>query len=248
MITPRPSARAAGRGSRLLTEITDTATGQIHRPDPVLARGGGPAGNARLTAWTGLILLPILAVEGVTLLALGQLISWHIAVGVLAVPPALLKTGSTGWRIVRYYTGHRPYRSAGPPPLLLRALGPLVVISTLAVLGSGLALIPLGPRDTRATLVSLAGQQISPLTVHQVAFIIWFAATTLHVLVRTVPALRLVAPTAIRRRVPGRAARGAVIALALLAGAIGAVITLDAAGTWTAPTSFADQLIGLPHR
>ncbi len=106
---------------------------------------GGPAGNARLTAWTGLVLLVLLLAELVTLLDVRGLITWHVAVGVLLIPPALLKTGSTGWRIIRYYTGSRPYRHAGPPPLLLRVLGPLVVLFTLAVLGSGVALI-LAPR------------------------------------------------------------------------------------------------------
>lgn len=38
-------------------------TGRADRRDPVLAGTGGPAGNARLTAWTGLVLLVLLAIE-----------------------------------------------------------------------------------------------------------------------------------------------------------------------------------------
>src|SRR3954471_19347950 len=99
-------------------EVDDTlrhATGQVHRHDPVLPGTGGPAGNARLTAWTGLVLLVLFAAELVTLLDVRGLISWHVALGVLLIPPALLKTASVGWRILRYYTGSPPPRRARPP-------------------------------------------------------------------------------------------------------------------------------------
>src|SRR6185369_10099690 len=124
--------------ARALAEQTYAeAIGRTHRDDPVRPGTGGPAGNARLTAWTGVVLLALFAAELVTLLDVRGLIGWHVAVGVLLVPPALVKTGSTGWRIIRYYTGDRSYRRAGPPPGPLRILGPLVVVSTLAVLASG---------------------------------------------------------------------------------------------------------------
>src|SRR5215471_4616849 len=126
---------------RSLTDpVVAEATGRTHRPDEALP-GGGPAGNARLTAWVGLVLLALFLAELVTLLDVRGLVSWHVAIGLLLIPPAIVKTVSTGWRIARYYTGSRPYRDAGPPPLLLRILGPLVVFSTLAVLASGLVLI-----------------------------------------------------------------------------------------------------------
>jgi hypothetical protein len=79
------------------------------------AVAGRPATPA-LTAWLGLVLLGLFGAELVTLLDLRQL-SWHVAIGIALIPPALLKTGTTGWRIVRYYTGNRPYRRAGPPPI-----------------------------------------------------------------------------------------------------------------------------------
>jgi hypothetical protein len=65
----------------------------------------------------------------------------RVGVGVLLVAVAALKIASTGWRFLRYYTGHRPYRQAGSPTTLLRILGPLVIASTVGVLGSGLWLI-----------------------------------------------------------------------------------------------------------
>jgi hypothetical protein len=115
-------------------------------------------------------------------------ISWHLAVGVLLIPPALLKTATTSWRILRYYAGNPSYRSAGPPPLLLRLIGPLVVMSTLALLGTGLALVLVGEAGSRRTLVNLVGQRVDVVTLHQAAFAVWAVATGLHVLARVLPA------------------------------------------------------------
>jgi hypothetical protein len=177
-----------------LDELVRTATGEAHREDAARGRTGGPAGNVRLTSWTGLLLLVLLAVEGFTLLSLGSLLSVHLWVGALLVPPVLLKSATTGWRIVRYYTGDPDYVRAGPPPLLLRLLGPLVVLLTLSVLGTGLALVLLGQDSFR----SYAGLPLSMLTLHKASFVLWFAVMALHVLARTVPALRVLS-----RRAPG---------------------------------------------
>src|SRR5580765_5979835 len=120
--------RLAQAGTRALA----TALGRDHRDDPVVGRSGGPAGNAQLTAWLGLLLLLAFAVEGVTLLSVGSMMVLHIALGVLLVALVLAKTAATSWRIARYYLGKPAYRTAGPPPLVLRVLGPLVVLGGLA--------------------------------------------------------------------------------------------------------------------
>jgi len=218
--------------NRAVTDVVGTALGRARRGDPVLPRTGGPAGNARLTAWIGLGLLIAFLAELVTLLDVTGLISWHIIIGVLLVPPALVKTATTGWRILRYYTGNRAYRQAGPPPLLLRLLGPVVVLTTLAVLGTGLALIAVGPDATFTPLLTVAGQQISWLTLHQVTFIAWGAATGLHVLARTVPAARL-ALTRRPSRLAGTPARGLTLLATVVVAATAAVIILRLSGSWT---------------
>jgi hypothetical protein len=128
--------------------------------------------------------------ERVTLLDVRGLISWHIAIGALLLPPALLKTATTGWRIARYYLGDADYRAAGPPPTLLRLLGPLVVASTPGVLGTGVALVLLGEATSRRTLLTAFGQRVDALTLHQATFAVWAVATGLHTLSRLVPALR----------------------------------------------------------
>jgi hypothetical protein len=217
----------------MATEVIAEASGRRHREDPVLGGTGGPAGNARLTAWTGLVLLVLFVAELVTLLDVRGLISWHLVIGALLVPPALLKTATTGWRIARYYTGHRPYRDAGPPPLFLRVLGPLVVLFTLAVLASGLTLIVIGPDGSRRTLLDMLGQRVDAVTVHQATFVIWAVVTGVHTLARIIPALRLTLPRgSATPGVPGRYRRGAALIVVLAVAVLTGGVVLSAAGTW----------------
>ena len=122
------------------------ATPTVSEVDSETDRGRAPGveGNTRLTSATGMVLLVLLAVEGVTILSVRQMITLHIVVGVLLLGPVLLKTGSTMYRFTRYYTGAASYRRKGPPHPLLRVLGPLVILSSLALLGTGIALIVVG--------------------------------------------------------------------------------------------------------
>ncbi len=217
----------------VLAETLDEALGRSHRDDPSAPRTGGPAGNALLTAWTGLLLLVLSSAELITLIDVGGLISWHIVLGTLLVPPALLKTASTGWRIARYYRRSGPYRHAGPPPMPLRILGPTVVASTLGLLGSGLVLVLLGEDNSRTVLITALGQRVDWLTLHQGLFIAWAVLTGLHVVARTVPALEL---TVLRRRtmkpVDGTTARTAILAGCIVVGAVAAVLVLLVSGAW----------------
>ena len=194
-------------------EAVDAALGRSHRTDPVSGSSGGPAGNGRLIAWTGLVLLVLFVAELVTILDVRSLIGWHLALGVFLVPPVLLKTATTGWRIVRYYTGLEPYRQAGPPPALLRILGPLVVVASLGLLATGVALVLLGERSSRQTSIAVLGLRVDTLTLHQGAFVAWAVVTGLHVLARIWPAWKMTRPA--RPPVPGRR-NGGVALLAML--------------------------------
>jgi hypothetical protein len=220
-------------GPQVISDVLQTARGRGHRDDPVLARTGGPAGNAQLTAWLGLVLLALFLAELVTLLDVKGLISWHIGLGLLLIPPALAKTASTGWRILRYYAGAQPYVQAGPPPLLLRLLGPLVIVGTLAVLGTGVALIALGPTSGRQTWFSLLGFAVSPLTLHQASFIVWAVATGLHVLTRLVPAWQRATRGTGREGLPGQSLRGLAIVISLALAAVVTLVVLAYSGSWT---------------
>ena len=216
-----------------LAEAFATATGSAHRSDPVSGRTGGPAGNARLTAWLGVLLLLGFIAEGVTLISVGHLITAHILIGALLVPLVIAKTVTTGWRIVRYYGGSPEYRTAGPPPILLRVLGPLVVLTGLAVLGSGLALIALG-NSTFSSIGQVAGFRIDALTIHQATFIAWLVVTGLHTIGRVVPAAQLsVGAGPHGRTVPGDRDRLAVLAAALLLSVAVGVVVVHLSGDWT---------------
>lgn len=110
--------------------------------DPAHAgAGAGVEGNARLTSVNAMVLLALLAVEGFTILRVRQMITLHVFLGILLIGPVLLKTGSTMYRFARYYTGSQPYLDKGPPHPLLRLFGPLVIVSSLAVLGTGVGLL-----------------------------------------------------------------------------------------------------------
>lgn len=217
-----------------LAEAAATATGTVQRKDPSTDRSGGPAGNARLTAWCGLVLLVVFGIECVTLISLRTMLTAHIVIGVFLVPLVLLKSATTGWRIARYYLGSAAYRSAGPPPLVLRVLGPMVVLTGLAVLGSGLALIPLGPA-TFSPVLTVAGLGLDALTIHQASFAAWLVVTGLHVLLRTTTAVRLAAGTDTRPHpVPGTLARLGALMTTLVLGAAASAGVLQLSGAWTA--------------
>lgn len=217
----------------ILDETIASALGRVHRPDPDTAVTGGPAGNFRLTAWTGLVLLVLFGLECVTLLSLNHMITLHIVVGGVLVPLAVLKTATTGWRILRYYTGDANYRAAGPPPLLLRLLGPLVVLGGLAVLGSGLALLPL-KNSAFTPFWSVAGQAVDAVTVHKICFVFWLGVTGLHVLTRFVAALAVTRPpSAARPRVAGEGARLAVVSVVAVTGLLTGFAILHFSAAWT---------------
>ncbi len=183
---------------------------------------GGTEGNRRLTATTAAVLLVLLAAEGATLLAVRPLLSVHIFLGMLLIPPVALKLASTGYRFARYYLRDAAYRSEGPPGLFMRMLvAPFVVASTLGLFASGVALLVAGP-----------GGGIV-LGIHKAAFLVWFVALSAHVLAY---ALRL--PSLIRADfgdaspASGRPRRRFAVAAALVAGATLAIATLPLARPW----------------
>jgi hypothetical protein len=190
--------------------------------------GGGTDGNEQLTAATGALLIVLLAVIGVTIVLIGQLIWMHLFIGLLLVGPVALKIGSTGYRFARYY-GHDPaYRGKGPPELWLRLIAPVVVLSTVVVFASGIVLMLQGPSDR--------GQW---LTIHKLSFIVWGAFAGLHVLGHlsaTASSLRAVRRGRGEQRGldPGRAGRWIALSGALVGGLILALVLIPDFAVWTA--------------
>jgi hypothetical protein len=190
--------------------------------------GGGTDGNRQLTAITGTILLLLLAVIGVTILRIGQLISVHLFVGLLLIGPVLLKLASTGYRFARYYSHNRAYRREGPPATPLRVIAPLVVLTTVLVFASGLVLLAVGSAHR--------GQWV---LIHKASFIAWVVFTSLHVLGHlpglpaSLRAVRRAEPN-LPGSEPGGAGRWIAIAGALVGGLVLAIVLIPDSAAWTA--------------
>lgn len=226
---------------RAVNDTLDEAIGREARENPVLPGTGGPAGNVLLTAWTGLVLLALSLAELLTLFNVRGLISWHVALGALLIPPAVMKTVSTGWRMARYYLGNPTYREVGPPPLLLRVLGPLVVVSTLGLLASGVLLVLLGQDSSHQSLVSVLGFRADWVSLHQGFFALWLVAVGLHLLGRIIPALRATVVPGSATVVPGRWTRILWFVTMLASAAALAVLLVHADGSWTSFHGFGGE-------
>jgi hypothetical protein len=214
------------------------------QPSRPAARSGGAGGNERLTAMTGAVLLILLLIECYTILRIGRLLTLHVFLGMLLLGPVTLKAASVLYRFVRYYTGSEPYRRKGPPAPLLRAIGPVIMLLTACVFGSGVMLAVAGPGN-------------GPwLNLHRLSFIAWAFFITVHVLaylprlprlliaeVRGTPLQQGQEQTSVdaaawphaRRALQvlgGRGTRLALLAASLLAGLVLALLTVHLAGNW----------------
>jgi hypothetical protein len=185
----------------------------------------GVAGNARLTGGAAAMLLVLLAIEGATIPLIGPMRGPHIFIGMLLIPPVLLKLASTGYRFARYYFGNLSYRVKGAPPLVLRVLAPGVVLTTLALFGTGVALLVEGPRTGSLTLL------------HKASFIAWFVVMVLHVLGHVLDIPRLALPDwrlsgGREAALAGSGLRLMLLATSILAGVALALATFSLAGSW----------------
>ena len=191
-------------------------------------RLSGVEGNARLTASVAAVIFVLLAIEGVTILRIRNLLDVHVFIGVVLIPLVVVKISSTGWRFVRYYAGDPEYRRRGPPAMVFRLLGPVVVVLTVVLFASGVGLVVLLPRSLRQEL----------FFVHRASFILWIVVMTLHVLGHLGETMRL-APRdwllRTRRQVSGASTRQWVLAFSVVLGALGAVALTPHAYGWFSP-------------
>jgi len=192
------------------------------------ATTGRADGNERLTALTGAVLLALLAAEGVTILFKRQLLTAHFFIGMVLVGPVLLKVGSTGYRFVRYYTGSEPYVRKGPPALPLRLLGPLVIATSIGVIGSGIALALVGPVQGASFWIFA----------HKATFVAWFCAMFAHVLWYAPQLPRLLRARSrgtdcVTATVAGARQRWLLLTAALAIGLVAALATYHLAGGWS---------------
>jgi hypothetical protein len=179
----------------------------------------GVEGNGRLTAFVAVLLLLTLFLVGLTVPIAQQNTRLHVLLGTIVIPVVFVKSASATWRMIRYYMGAADYRRKGPPFIILRLLGPVLVILTFILLFSGVGLIVWAPHAWYPQL-SL---------IHKASFVLWFLAMVIHVLGHLQETaqhgfLDLVGRT--RRQVAGASARLWVSMTSLAAGGVGATLLL----------------------
>lgn len=186
-------------------------------------RLGGTEGNEILTSVTAVVLTALLVAEGITILRVGGLVTAHMFIGMVLLPPVALKLGSTGYRFARYYTGARPYREKGPPLLPLRLMAPVLVAMTVGVLATGVALLWVGHKTGWL------------LELHKITFIVWGVMFGIHFLAyipRVLRSLRADWSAARRQRVPGAGVRALLVAASLGGGVAIAIALLPQMSGW----------------
>lgn len=182
---------------------------------------GGSDGNARLTAATGAVLTVLLVLEGLTLFSVRHFLLPHIFIGLLLVPPVLLKIASTGWRMLAYYRRVEEYVRRGPPPVLLRVLvAPVLVAATVVLFATGIA----------AAAVGHGGLLLG---LHKASFVVWGLAFGVHFLAHVTKLPPLAGLDWQRAdRHGGRRLRQYLLAGALVVGCVIAVAAFPLAHGW----------------
>jgi hypothetical protein len=138
----------------------------------------GVEGNSRLTASTGMVLTALLLVEGFTVLNVRGYITLHTFIGLALIGPLALKCATTMYRFGRYYTNKPSYVRRGAPAPLLRVIGPLVVLSSVAVVGTGVVLL------------ADHGRSGLWIMLHKGSFVVWIVLTGVHFLGHILQAVR----------------------------------------------------------
>jgi hypothetical protein len=177
---------------------------------------GGSDGNARLTASVAVVLLVLLAAEGLTLLGgVGSYLFLHMFIGLLLIPVIGLKMASTSWRMVAYYRHVEAYVRSGPPQVLLRILvAPVLVAATIVMFATGIG----------AALVGHGGLLLG---LHKVSFVVWGVSFGVHVLAHLAKL-----PPLVRDHAAGDTLRRYVIALSLVSGVVVALAAIPLAHRW----------------
>jgi hypothetical protein len=178
-------------------------------------------GNHRLTALTGGLVFPLLALVFLTGLFMDAWWHVHYVVGFILIPVVALKLASTGYRALRYYTSEPRYVAAGPPELLPRLLAPFLALSVLTALVTGVLLFV---QHSRSGVLG---------TLHTDAAVCSAVLVGLHILTYSADAL-----VTLRREARARRSRAAVLRMSLLGIALLLGITLGVityrAGVWPA--------------
>jgi|GEM_PF-487542 len=194
-----------------------------------MARYKSVEANARFTATIGALLLFLLFIEGISLLKIASLLQLHVFIGMVLIPVVILKIISTTYRFIKYYAGHRGFVQKGPPVMLLRILGPFIVVLTVILLATGFALLEV-PLSQRGSILFL----------HKASFVLWFIAMVVHVLGHLAETLKF-APkdyyAKTRRQLQGVGLRQWTIVAALSVGVLLGALVIHQADNYFNPYS-----------
>ena len=131
----------------------------------------GHRGQRRADQRRAAVLVVLLLTEGVTIIDMGGLRTPHMVVGLVLIPPVLVKLGSTGYRFARYYLARAGLpREGAAAHAAARCSRRRSSSRRSASSPPGVALLALGHRSD--TL----------LEVHKVTFIVWGVVFGVHVL------------------------------------------------------------------
>jgi len=171
-------------------------------------RSEATRGNESLISWTGLLLIPLLGLVGLTGVAFGTLWRAHFIVGILLIPVLGFKLLTTTYRAARYYTASAKYRAAGPPEWPARIMAPFLIAATAVAMVTGVEMW-------------LANNQDRPWsTIHTDSVVIMGGLVGLHILIYLPKALRSamhdVKELRVRRSKP--ALRISIVVVTLVAG------------------------------
>src|SRR5258705_3388962 len=120
-----------------------------------------------------------------------------------------------------YYRRSAEYVRRGPPALLIRTIvAPVLVVSTIALIATGIAAAAL---DQSGLL----------LTLHKLSFFVWLGAMSLHVLTRGLKLPRVLDADLLHRdAVSGRRARQLMLTRTLTVRLVLALTTLPLVDNW----------------
>jgi hypothetical protein len=170
------------------------------------------------------VLLVLFVAECLTIFSLQRLLTLHVFLGMLLLGPVGLKIGSTLWRFTRYYTRSAAYVRRGPPAPLQRVTGPFVILTTVAVFGTGIMLAVEGQNP--------GGWRWIPL--HRLSFLAWAAVMLIHLgsYVPKLPRMLSGSVEPARQVLAARTTRWLLLCGSLGAGLGLALATYHLAGPW----------------
>lgn len=180
--------------------------------------------NERLTALAGAVLLVGFIIDLYATTDLNKLIMVHIFIGALLAGPLIVKLSSVGYRFFSYYGKSPAFIAKGPPNVWLRLLAPFLILVTLTLFLSGVALALEGGPTNRLIFLIHAGSAA-----------IWIPLIVVHVYAHIHQVPRAVAShwdSSSPDALSGRIKRLRITILSLIIGALGGLLLTRLASPW----------------